>query len=533
MYKGYLIFFLLFFPILLNAFNDSIKSDLKELDKCIERKEIYEKEKGNTIADLNNKLGEATTTEEQYSIYNRLYNEYESYNYDSAYHYIQKMLLLGKQISPIKEIEAKILMAYCSISAGLFFESNDVLQSIDSTQLDVNHKVSLYSIYAKLYLDMANSIANEPYFSDYNKKSIEYSKAIVNLLGEENPDIMPHQANIYRCQQDYKKSIEVLMAYLQSKELDIRSKTLCAGGLGQFYLLLGDTSTAVSYLSYTAISDIKSVTKETPSLSLLAGIMYEKDDINRAYKYARLAFDDANFYNARHRKIEVGDVLPIIEASRYKIIQKQKDSLFIYSILVSVLIGLFLISTIVIWKQVRQLRVARKLIQQQNNELREANKNLVESNAIKEEYIGEFFRLNSMFINEMESFQKLVSRKIISKQYDDLAQLIKKTDFKKEQENKLVSFDNIVLKLFPDFVERFNQLFEEKDRIVLHAKEPLSPEIRIFALIRLGITDSEDIAKFLNYSINTINTYKTKVKNRSIIPNELFEQEIKEIQSSK
>lgn len=533
-FKECCLFFIFFlFSVYIYSSNDSIRSNLNELDKYIPQREIYEKAKIQKINKIKDQLNPDLSNEELYNLYNRLYDEYQAYSYDSAYYYAQQMLQIAKRISPSKELDSKLLMAYCCISAGLFLESNEIINTIDSTKLNAGQKIFMYSIYAKLNLDMANSLSIEPYYSHYNQESIKFNKAVINLLGKDNPDALPHEANIYRCQHNYKKAIEVLNNYLDIKKLDERSKTLCAGALGQFYLLMGDTTNAVSYLSYTAISDIKAVTKETPGLSLLAGVMYKNGDIKRAYDYAHVAFEDANFYNAQHRKMEVGNVLPIIESSRYKIIQKQKDSLFIYSILVSVLIGLFFVSTIVIWKKVKQLRAARKVIKQQNRELRETNKNLSESNIIKEEYIGHFFRLNSIFINEMESFKKLVSRKVISKQYDDLTQLIKKADFKKEQENKLISFDNIILKLFPDFVEQFNQLFDEKYRIVLHAQEPLTPEMRIFALIRLGINDSEDIAKFLNYSINTINTYKTKVKNRSKVPNELFEQKIKEIQSIK
>jgi len=309
---------------LLHAYNDSIQSNLTELDKVIESKSSFEEKKKQQIAVLKEQLTEATTIEDKYKLYNKLYNEYETYNYDSTYLYSQEMVSLGKEISPHKETEAKLLMAYCSVSAGLFYESDDIIRSIDSTKLEINQKIFLYSIYAKMNLDMANSVINEPYFSNYNKKSIEYSRAIIKLLGKDNPDAMPHWANIYRCRQNYRKAIEALDAYLQTKELDERSRTLCAGGLGQFYMQIGDTAKAISYLSYTAISDIQAVTKETPSLSLLAGIMYKQGDIKRAYKYARLALDDANFYNARHRKIEVGDVLPIIEASRYETIQNKK-----------------------------------------------------------------------------------------------------------------------------------------------------------------------------------------------------------------
>ena len=136
-------------------------------------------------------------------------------------------------------------------------------------------------------------------------------------------------------------------------------------------------------------------------------------------------------------------------------------------------------------------------------------------------------------MDEIESFRKLVSRKLASRQYSELMQIVKQTDSPQTKAGKYVSFDSIFLKLFPDFVEHFNQLFPDKDRIILQDPNCLTTELRIFALIRLGVTDSEHIAKFLNYSVNTINTYKTKVKNRSLVPNNLFEQKIMEIETVK
>ena len=85
------------------------------------------------------------------------------------------------------------------------------------------------------------------------------------------------------------------------------------------------------------------------------------------------------------------------------------------------------------------------------------------------------------------------------------------------------------LKLFPDFIERFNDLFAPEDKIQLKDQEFLNTDLRIFALIRMGIHENEKIARILEYSVNTINTYKTRIKNKSLVPNEVFEQRIMEI----
>lgn len=518
----------------LSAANDSLLNTLSELDQYIERKNQYENEKKNRIGKLFIDAKQEKDDVKLYGLYEKLFNEYEPYNYDSSYVYAQKLIDLSSKLNDGgKAISSKISLAYCNISAGLFLESIEVLKSIDSIGLDSSRKIALYSLYEKLYLDMANSIIVEPYFTQYNQQSIKYSKAIINLMDTDNPNRNTHLINIYRCQQQYDKAIEAIKYQLATINMDKRATTLCKGGLGQFYLLSGDTAKSIPYLINAAIDDIKSVTKETPALSILAEIMYNSGDIERAYSYAKCSLDDANYYNARHRKIEVGNVLPIIEVSRYKIIEKQKNTLFLYAVLVSVLIVSFLISTIVIWKQVKQLRVARKVIEQQNDDLQQINTSLKNANKIKDEYIGHFFRLNSAYMDDIERFQKKVSRKVANKQYDDLSQILKKTDFNKERENKLASFDNIILKLFPHFVTYYNSLFDKNNQVEFCPENEFTTEMRIFALIRLGITDSADIAKFLNYSVNTISTYKTKVKNRSKIPNDLFELKIMEIESVK
>lgn len=131
----------------------------------------------------------------------------------------------------------------------------------------------------------------------------------------------------------------------------------------------------------------------------------------------------------------------------------------------------------------------------------------------------------------MENLYKLVNRKITAKQYDDLKQMFNLSQLNKERENMYTDFDETFLKLFPNFVENYNLLFAPEDRTIPKTEMFLTSEMRIFALIRLGITKPENIAKFLNYSVNTINTYKTRIKNKSSVPNDLFETKIMEIGS--
>lgn len=514
--------------------SDSISNYFDKLDQQLLYKDDFEKQKQYKIQNLKSKLVKAKTAEDKYDIYTYLFNEYQAYCYDSSLVCANNMIEIATALhDPLRLADSRLVAAYSCISAGLFLEAKDLLESIDSLSLDVDREVALYSTYSKLYLDMALAIQQNPHKNMYMKKSIEYSNMIIDIKGRNTPISKLQQINIYRCREEYGKAIEATIQYLKSEKLNDRSVTLCKGGIGTFYLLSGDTVKATSYLIEAAIGDIRNVTKESSALSELATIAFRRGDIDHAYLYIKHGMNDAYFFNARHRKVEASDILPIIETSRFEIIEKQQRKLFIAFVFVTLLFLCFLCAMAFILKQMKQLKAARKLIQKQNIDLKEVNRRLKDGNKIKDEYIGYLFSLNSAFIDEFENFRKMVARKLVAKQYNELMQIVKPDSSQNKRINKFNSFDSIFLKLFPDFVENFNLLFPEKNRIIPPSASVLNTELRIFALIRLGVSDSEHIAKFLNYSVNTINTYKTKIKNRSSVPNNLFEQKIMEIESVK
>ena len=174
-----------------------------------------------------------------------------------------------------------------------------------------------------------------------------------------------------------------------------------------------------------------------------------------------------------------------------------------------------------------KLKKAQALIAQRNQQLEVKNEQLEEVNKIKDEYIGRSFYINSEYINKVEKLYRSIDRKISMHRFEDLRSSLKESELGEERKSMFVDFDETFLKLFPHFIERYNELFDEPDQKPLDKKQ-LTTEMRIFALIRLGITDSERIANFLNYSVHTINTYKTRVKNRSHIDNDKFESRIME-----
>jgi cell division protein FtsB len=258
-----------------------------------------------------------------------------------------------------------------------------------------------------------------------------------------------------------------------------------------------------------------------------------------------VALDDAYFYGAKHRKIQIANLLPIIEGAQLEMVKKQKQNLSYYLITAIILTLFIILFAIIIFRQNRKLNLAKvKLtlshqylektnnqLAETNNKLGEANNRLEDANKIKEEYIGSFFRIISEYIEKIEKFKNTIDRKISQKKIEDIRDLVNSMNLKPEREQLYLTFDKTFLKIFPGFLEQFNSLFNSEDQFVLDEKQGLPTEVRIFALIRLGISDTEKIAKILDYSVNTIYAYKTRIKNKSKVENEKFEEELMKIRA--
>lgn len=511
---------------------ENIGQSLKELDKYIEQKDHYVQLKEKKIAILKQSLLSQSDDREKLATYSTLFDEYKSYKYDSAYVYAHRCLHVATLISdPEKVMEAKGLIAFCYLSSGLFKEASDIMNSIDVKNASEAIKKEYYAQLARLYYDMADYNNGEPFSSEYVRVGIQYCDSAITYLPIESPK-MWNTVGLKRMQQrNFPAAIEAFQTLLHSPNIDDHTAAIATSSMGFMYGSMGDGQKGMYYLIQAAIYDIKSATKEAVALQNLANLLYEAGDVTRANRYVRIAMEDANFYNARHRKIQISAILPIIEREHLQMVENQRNNLIIFAAVVSLMFILVLVSTIIIYKQVKKLRRAKRTIQSQNKSLQSTNSKLIEANEIKDEYVVQSLYGKSEYIDRLESLYKTINRKVKARQFDDIHSYLKESDLKKERENMYSSFDQTFLRLFPDFIEEYNRLFKPEDVISFDLNKGLTPELRIFALIRLGIHESERIARFLDYSVNTINTYKTKVKNKSIIPNEQFEQKIMEIKT--
>jgi hypothetical protein len=339
-----------------------------------------------------------------------------------------------------------------------------------------------------------------------------------------------------------KDAEELLNNFILKLSSNTREYAIVTSILAFVYQLDNQPEMQKISLAKSAIADIKGVVKENNSLRALAELLYREGDVERANNYMKKSMADASLYNARLRNVQASKMLPMIDYSYQLEKEMQHKKLQIFLGVIS-LLSVFLIFTIgYIFRQMKKLAKARLEVVCANNELKKLNTDLLEANRlqkqmndsltetsrIKEEYIGRFLGLCSAYIDKLETYRRMLNKKAASGKVEELYKTLKSTQFIDDELKEFyLNFDNSFLSIFPDFVECFNSLLPESEAIVPKQGERLTTEMRIFALIRLGITDSAKIASFLRYSITTIYTYRSKLKNKSLYRDDFEERVIK------
>jgi hypothetical protein len=508
-----------------NKITDSL---LVILDKAIDNKAIYMSDKTKRIQALSEILQKSPNLSYymRNDIYNELYKEYRSFNYDSAFAYSLRLIDNAyRSQNPLLIDNSKIKVGFTLLSAGLFKETLDTLDNVSVKDLPDSSKIEYYSLLARTYYDMADYTNDRFYAPIYTKKGNQILTFALSLFTDSSKTYLSLCGLRYLRESNYKSARRVYEKLLKDKTLDGHQYAIEASSLSFIYKNDNEPELATQMLIRAAIADITASTKETVALRNLAEIIYREGDIKRAYTYVKVALDDAYFYGARHRKIQISDILPSIEDEQLEIVQHQRETFFIYSLAITLLSIVTILFGIIIFKQLKNLRKAKLYLSNANDRLSEINHRLTEANLIKEEYIGHFFDTISEYINQFEKIKVNIDRKLTARQFDTIKDVIGSIDIRKEREQFYRNFDLIFLKIFPNFIQEFNTYLKE-EIIIQDSNQLLTPEVRIYALIRLGFSNNDKIARFLGYSLNTIYAYKTKIKNKLTIPIEEFEKKI-------
>jgi hypothetical protein len=469
---------------------------------------------------------------DRYNLYLQLYNEYKSFNYDKAFSYIQKLQQTGQLLKdPAKIAYGKIKLGFILLSSGMFKETFDSLKTVNVRLLDNDKKKEYYFLTARTYYDLADFVKDNYYTPIYNDRAGKYIDSATALCSLNSFEYIYYKGLEYLKTGNTDRAITNLKELVEHYKLPDHQFAITASTLSDIYIRKGVPDSAISLLITAAMADIRSSTKEAAAMTTLAQQLYKNGDVRNAYVYIKKAMDDAIFYGARQRKLQVSAILPVIASDRINIEEEQKRALFLFSSILTVLILIVIAFAYIIYKQLRKIRIADKIIMEANHNLERTVIELNEANKIKEEYIGYYFNLISEYINKLEKFKRSVDTKLTTKRYDDIRLLVNNINLSKEREELFINFDKAFLKIFPNFVNKYNELFAEENRVKLLPNQLLNTDLRIFALVRLGVHDTEQIAHILEYSVNTIYNYKARIKSKSLVDNDAFENAIMAIKA--
>ncbi len=526
------IFFLIIATTLFG--NHTIDSILVSLDKVIDNRQAFLDKKYESIDRLRKKLSYPADNNENslFELNYALFNEFGSFIYDSAFYYASQMQTLAfKSENPSLISIAKMKMSFVLLSSGMFHEALDTLNTINPELLENKQKVEYFDLKARAYFDMSE-YANDPYFAPiYYKQGTVYTKKAIQFTNPGNYQKWASTALLNLCNNRLDSALYFYKKVLNEFDVSLHQKAMVYAAMASCSLEAGDTIMAIEYYAASAKNDIKSTVTETIALRNLANVLFHLGEIKEAHKYIVLANQDAGFYGARQRSFQISSLLPIIEGEKLGLIENQKKQLELYVIFLAVLSALIIFSLITIFKQLTKLKNARVAIMEANMNLKSLNNTLKEANKIKEEYIAYYFNISTNYVDKLEHLKESILRNLDNKRYENIDHALSKLVIKRERDQLFHNFDKIFLSIFPDFVDGFNALFDEENRVYLTDQGAMNTDLRIFALIRMGILENEKIARILNFSINTIYSYKNRIKKRSLIPNNEFEEKIMEIKS--
>lgn len=517
--------------------HEELAAVLDSLDLLIDRRANFTDLKEARLADLRSQLAavDEGPLEQRYSTTLELAQEYRPFRFDSALYFSKQALELGHQLPGTAAARtAAIEIAYCYLSAGLFLEAHETIGSIETDDMSDEEATAVHLLRMKYFLDLAEyNDHNDDMAHRYREEGIREADLALSLSPDGSHDHYFAQIHKQLHLHRYREALSTIDKVLRLKSITDRDRAILLSLKGSAATELGDEWMAMETLARSAGYDLITGTHETTSLARLAGLLYRMGEIDRAASYIDLAMQDANYYDAKHRKMAVGDIRPLIEQSKLRHLDLRRRQMTIYTVVASLLCLLLISAIVVIILQMRHLRRASSQIQVTNDALRLSNERLEEANAIKDEYIGSSFYRQGAFIHEQEELYRFILKRLESEQYDAIRKRIRQSEVVRERKDMYADFDETFTHLFPTFVTEYNALFPPEEQQTLLPGDPLTPEMRIFALIRVGISKTEQVAHFLNYSVNTINTYKTRVKNKSLVENKDFEGEIMKIGRSR
>lgn len=538
-----------------SARNSETEALLCRLDSVLSIPEIWDSMKRHRISELHKKEAQARSIEEKYWSNKNLFEEYSVYNADSAMVYANRNYEIAHQFNDRRrQIEWEINRSFILSVTGLLKEAQDAIDSFKPEEVPDYLKAQYYNQLAYLYSHYGQYLGNDRTSTiDYYIQSRAYQDSTLVHAIKTDPLYPWYQAwvALNGTDSDRAEVITLLKADVDSARMDSRPDAMKAYVLSRLYERQGDVENRIKYLTISSICDTKIANKDIASLEELGKLMLAEDDIDRAYLYVNFCQQQAQSFHNRVRAFTLANVEKRIREEYSKRDMSQRVRLHTYLVILGSLLAILIIAVLIIANRNKRLNDSQKRLSKVNDELKtsleeltalresqeatnrrlkemnaelsDVNNQLKESNLIKEEYVGQMFSICSDYINKIEAFRKEVSRKLKVGQIEALHKTVDSPSMvQAELKNFHRSFDTIFLNLFPDFVKDFNKLLRPDEQITLGEGELLNTPLRIYALVRLGITDSVKIATLLHCSAQTVYNNRLRIRNKAAIPKETF-----------
>lgn len=514
---------------------------LQRLDSIISNQSDLVKEKEIRISGLRHSLAKAKDSRERLGLSKQLYDEYIVFDSDSALFYAIECEKLTSKVTPDNYDELtrwRLHQAFIYTVQGLYDTTMKLIEGIDSSRLSPEMKSMLFGSLSYIY--SMRSVYLLPNKEMQRKDLImanQYRDSIqaLNLPESQNLLWVPIAAGIDCEGFDVTKlDISALKKKVDKANTPSRENAIDAYWLSRVYESRGDNVEMVKYKTKAAINDALIVNREIAAIQELATYLFEKGDLNRAYNYLIYTVEQANLYHNRYRMVNLSDVLPTVRDAYREELEKRDHRLSVYVIVLGILSIVLIASIIFIVIEMRRVKRMRNLLKEANEELHEsvkqrdrsicqrdeaiselekANADLNEANKQKLSLLAYAFKLTTQYINALEGYRKKLLKKYKVKQIDDLGVLINDPELIKEQyQGFYESFDKTILSIYPDFVEEYNRTVGDDARVSpesIAKTKTLNTKLRIYALRRLGISKSAEIAEMLNVSIRTVYNNRT------------------------
>ena len=527
---------ILFVMVTAGCYASAATSHYDHLDELISRHDALVASKKASIDNIRKTLpapsNDPVVLSKEYEINNILYKEYVEFQNDSAQKYVRRNIDIATAINDnSKLIDSRLNLMHLLNKAYLLDEASTLVNDIDTTSMNRDQKLLYYKNLSDMCMFRMEFNKGSSYEKIYQQQLTDYRLKIATLSEPGSERNKLYQANYLNDTGKTQDAIALLEEMLKDYHSGDRTYSVITSSLAFYYSRLGNRDKQKQLLTMSAASDIEGCIMENSALRQLANLLFDEGDIDRAYRYINISVADANFYGTRLRNVQASQLVPHIIKAYQEKQDKHYRTMRIFIIALSVLTLLLVAGVIamaLLYKRYRRLSESLKTI---NEKLESTNEQLRERDKIKEQYLGRFLTFSSSLIDKNETQRKAMNRLAMEDKLKELKAQLKSPHFDYENATLFYqNFDSAFLNIYPSFIEEVNHLLEPGEIIDTKDEHQLTRELRILALIRLGITDNKEIASILRASIATIYTYRSRLKARAIIK-DTFEDDIKRIQA--